>query len=151
VRGVRIDATVTDDIMLIVLSGAAGQQPVAVALSPAIVLVNNTASSKVSNASITGTEVAITAKSAPHLYTLPSGGSVAINSGQSGGGAGGGGPPGNNSIAKAALTLAGAAAGAINLVESTSEAIVEAGSTITSSSGSITVRATDDADVTADA
>ena len=151
VRGVRIDASVTDDIMLIVLSGAAGQQPVAVALSPAIILVNTTASSKVTDATITGTEVAITAKSAPHLYGLAIAGSVAINSGQSGGGAGGGGPPGNNSVAKAALTLAGAAAGSVNLVESTSEAIVGAGSTITSTTGSITVRATDDADVTADA
>ena len=151
VRGVRIDASVTDDIMLIVLSGAAGQQPVAVALSPAIILVNTTASSKVTDATITGTEVAITAKSAPHLYGLAIAGSVAINSGQSGGGAGGGGPPGNNSVSKAALTLAGAAAGSVNLVESTSEAIVGAGSTITSTTGSITVRATDDADVTADA
>ena len=151
VRGVRIDASVTDDIMLIVLSGAAGQQPVAVALSPAIILVNTTASSKVTDATITGTEVAITATSAPHLYGLAIAGAVAINSGQSGGGAGGGGPPGNNSVSKAALTLAGAAAGSVNLVESTSEAIVGAGSTITSTSGSITVRATDDSDVTADA
>ncbi|MFN8197169.1 MAG: hypothetical protein U0R72_02430 [Nakamurella multipartita] len=146
--GIRVSAVTQDGVQVVAASGTGGRNPVNVALSPAVALVTASASAGAAGANLTGTAVTITSRVTPTVGTLALAGAVAIRSGSGAGGAGGGGPPGVN-LDRAGLAVAGAAAGAVALLDLTAPATLS-GATVTSS-GPVTVRATANGEIVSDA
>ena len=160
VTGIDVYASADDPIVVVAAAGAGsggGGGPTAdLALSPAVILLTTTASARTGSVALDGSKVTVTAISSPSLYAIAVSLSIAINSGSTGGGAGNRGPPGPATVANAKTAVAGAASGAVNIINGTAEfngltaqAII-GGGTVKSSSAVI-VTATDSASVTGDA
>ena len=125
VTGIDVYARADDPIVVVAAAGAGsggGDGPTAdLALSPAVILLTTTASARTGSVALDGSRVTVTAISSPSLYAIAVSLSVAINSGSTGGGAGNRGPPVAATAANAKIAIAGAASGAVNIINGTTE------------------------------
>ncbi|MFO0928938.1 MAG: hypothetical protein U0736_18270 [Gemmataceae bacterium] len=154
-NGLAVTASGVETINTAAGSGSGGQQ-IVVTLSPAVTEITGSVVATVDRATVTASRVAVTADSAPNLFNLAIAGSVAITTGGSTPP-----PPGPGAATQAAtdgqpyvalpVTLAGAGAGSGAYIRNRVESSIIDGSTITTTTGGVTVTATDRSVILADA